>query len=54
MYYFLAQHIAVEAILVSNEVNLRADSNDSHPMCISCKITKLFNFFYIEVNMNIL
>ena len=39
---------AIEVILVSNEADLRADSNDSSPMCI-CKITK-----DIEVNMNIL
>ena len=32
-------------ILVSNEADLRADSNDSSPMCISCKITKLFKLF---------
>ena len=32
---------------------MRADSNDSKPMCISCKIKKLFKFFYIEVNVNI-
>ena len=42
---------AIEVILVSNEADLRADFNDSSPMCISCKIT---NYFYIEVNMNIL
>ena len=35
----------IEVILVSNEANLRADSNDSSPMCISCKITKLFKLF---------
>ena len=28
---------AIEVILVSNEADLRADSNDSSPMCISCK-----------------
>ena len=33
------------AIEISNEANLRADSNDSSPMCISCKITKLFKLF---------
>ena len=33
---------AIEVILVSNEADLRADSNDSSPMCISCKIKKLF------------
>ena len=36
---------AIEVILVSNEADLRADSNDSSPMCISCKITKLFKLF---------
>ena len=36
---------AIKVILVSNEANLRADSNDSSPMCISCKITKLFKLF---------
>ena len=36
---------AVEVILVSNEADLRADSNDSSPMGISCKITKLFKLF---------
>ena len=35
----------IEVILVSNEADLRADSNDSSPMCISCKITKLFKLF---------
>ena len=39
-----SQH-AIEVIFVSNEVDLRADSNDSSPMCISCKITKLFKLF---------
>ena len=39
-----SQH-AIEVILVSNEADLRADSNDSSPMCISCKITKLFKLF---------
>ena len=43
------QHVT-EVILVSSEADLRADSNDSSPMCISCKITKLC---YIEVNVNI-
>ena len=38
---------AIEVILVSNEADLRADSNDSSPMCISCKITKLFKQEYI-------
>ena len=45
---FLVQHVpnsAIEVILVSNEADLRADSNDSSPMCISCKITKLFKLF---------
>ena len=28
-------------ILVSNEADLRGDSNDSSTMCISCKLTKL-------------
>ena len=37
--------LAIEMILISNEVDLRADSNDSSPMCISCKITKLFKLF---------
>ena len=45
-----SQH-AIEMILISNEADLRADSNDSSPMCISCKI-KLFKLFYIEVNVN--
>ena len=36
---------AIEVILVSNEADLRADSNDSSPMCTSCKITKLFKLF---------
>ena len=36
---------AIEVILVSNEADLKADSNDSSPMCISCKITKLFKLF---------
>ena len=36
---------AIEVILVSNEADLRANSNDSSPMCISCKITKLFKLF---------
>ena len=36
---------AIEVILVSNESDLRADSNDSNPMCISCKVTKLFKLF---------
>ena len=36
---------AIEVIFVSNEADLRADSNDSSPMCISCKITKLFKLF---------
>ena len=36
---------AIEVILVSNEADLRADSNDLSPMCISCKITKLFKLF---------
>ena len=36
---------AIEVILVSNEADLRADSNDSSPMCISCKITTLFKLF---------
>ena len=31
--------------MVSNEADLRADSNDSSPMCVSCKITKLFKLF---------
>ena len=31
--------LAIDMILTSNEVDLRADSNDSSPMCISCKIT---------------
>ena len=39
--YVCSQH-AIELILVSNEVNLRADSNDLSPMCISCKIFMLF------------
>ena len=37
--------LAIEMILISNEANLRADSNDSSPMCISCKIMKLFKLF---------
>ena len=37
--------LAIEMILISNEADLRADSNDSSPMCISCKITKLFKLF---------
>ena len=36
---------AIESILVSNEADLKADFNDSSPMCISCKITKLFKLF---------
>ena len=36
-----SQH-AIELILVSDEADLRVDSNDSSPMCISCKIKKLF------------
>ena len=35
----------IEMISVPNEADLRADSNDSSPMCISCKITKLFKLF---------
>ena len=41
---FLVQHVP-NLQLVSNEADLRADSNDSSPMCISCKITKLFKLF---------
>ena len=37
--------LAIEMILISNEADLRADSNDSSPMCISYKITKLFKLF---------
>ena len=37
--------LAMEMILISNEADLRADSNDSSSMCISCKITKLFELF---------
>ena len=36
-----SQH-AIKLILVSDEVDLRVDSNDSSPMCISCKTKKLF------------
>ena len=36
---------AIEVILISNEADWRADSNDSSLMCISCKITKLFKLF---------
>ena len=41
----ICSQLAIEVILVSNEADLRADSNDSSPMCISCKITKLFKLF---------
>ena len=37
--------LAIEMVLISNEADLRAYSNDSSPMCISCKITKLFKLF---------
>ena len=37
--------LAIEMILISNEADLRADSYDSSPMCISCKIIKLFKLF---------
>ena len=36
-----SQH-AIKLILVSDEADLRVDSNDSSPMCISCKTKKLF------------
>ena len=36
-----SQH-AIKLILVSDEVDSRVDSNDSSPMCISCKTKKLF------------
>ena len=36
-----SQH-AIKLILVSDEVDLRVDSNDSSPVCISCKTKKLF------------
>ena len=39
-----SQH-AIEMILISNEADLRADSNDSSSICISCKIAKLFELF---------
>ena len=39
-----SQH-AIEMILVSKEVHSKSDSNDLSPMCISCKITKLFKLF---------
>ena len=35
-----SQH-AIKLILVSDEADLRVDSNDSSPMCISCKTNKL-------------
>ena len=36
-----SQH-AIELSLVSDEADLRVDSNDSSLMCISCKTKKLF------------
>ena len=36
-----SQH-AIKLILVSYEADLRVDSNDSSPTCISCKTKKLF------------
>ena len=33
---------SLKLILVSDEADLRVDSNDSSPMCISCKTKKLF------------
>ena len=36
-----SQH-AIKLILVSDKADLRVDSNDSSPMCISCKTKKLF------------
>ena len=36
-----SQH-AIKLILVSDEADLRVDSNDSSLMCISCKTKKLF------------
>ena len=42
---FLVQPVPIDVILVSNEADLRADSYDSSPMCISCKIAKLFKLF---------
>ena len=36
-----SQH-AIKLILVSDEADSRVDSNDSSPMCISCKTKKLF------------
>ena len=36
-----SQH-AIKLIFVSDEADLRVDSNDSSPMCISCKTKKLF------------
>ena len=47
MFSGLASQHAIKLILVSEEVDLRVDSNDSSPMCISCKTKKLFLF-----NMN--
>ena len=38
-------HLAIEVILVLNQADLGADSNDSCPMYISCKIAKLFKLF---------
>ena len=45
MYVMSSCKNPIEVILVSNEADLRADSNDSSPMCISCKIAKLFKLF---------
>ena len=36
-----SQH-AIKLILVSDEADLRVDSNDLSPMCIPCKTKKLF------------
>ena len=42
---FLVQHVA-NMQLRCFEVDLRSDSNDSSPMCITCNIiTKLFELF---------
>ena len=48
---FIGSQYAIGMILVSKEARFRVDSNDSSPMCITCKTKKLFKFF-LEVSMN--
>ena len=45
-----SQH-AIKLILVSNEADLKVDSNDSSQMCISRKTKKLLSYYKVQVNV---